>query len=53
MATLETRPYDFMRIVFGRRSEAQIAAADWSGPDAGRAQQAIHLFPAPPFDVTD
>jgi uncharacterized protein (TIGR03083 family) len=52
-ATLETSPYTFMRIVFGRRSEAQIAAADWSGADAGAAQQAIHLFPPPPMDVHD
>ncbi len=42
-----------MRIVFGRRSEAQIAAADWSGADAARPRQAIHLFPPPPMDVTD
>jgi uncharacterized protein (TIGR03083 family) len=52
-ATLEASPYGFMRIVFGRRSEAQIAAADWSGPDAASAQQAIHLFPPPAFDLAD
>lgn len=52
-ATLETSPYTFLRIVFGRRSEAQIEAAGWSGPDAARAQESIHLFPPPPMDVSD
>jgi hypothetical protein len=52
-ATLEASAYDLMRIVFGRRSEAQIAAAAWSGPDAARAQQAITLFPAQAQDLTD
>jgi uncharacterized protein (TIGR03083 family) len=52
-ATLTTSAYDLMRIVFGRRSPAQIEAADWSGPDAARAQQAITLFPPQPRDLVD
>jgi hypothetical protein len=52
-AELVTGHYELMRIVFGRRSESQIAAADWSGDDAASAQQAIHLFPPPPIAITD
>lgn len=52
-ATLRTNPYELMRIVFGRRSEAQIARSEWSGDGAGEAQRAIHLFPLPPMDITD
>ena len=52
-ATLTTTPYELMRIVFGRRSEAQIAAAGWSGDQAEAAQAAIHIFDPPPIDITD
>jgi uncharacterized protein (TIGR03083 family) len=51
--TLETNAYELMRIVFGRRSPAQIAAAAWSGPEADAAQQAITLFPAQEQDLID
>jgi uncharacterized protein (TIGR03083 family) len=52
-ATLATTPYELLRIVFGRRSAAQIAAADWSGPSTDEAQAAIHLFDLPPHDLVD
>ena len=52
-ATLATSGYELMRIVFGRRSPAQIEAADWSGPEAARARQAITLFPPQTTDVVD
>lgn len=52
VATLETTAYELLRIVFGRRSEAQIAAAGWSG-DCAQPITAIHLFDPPPHDITD
>ena len=52
-ATLVATSYELMRIVFGRRSEAQIAAADWSGHGAAAARAAITLFPAQPQDRID
>ena len=52
-ATLVATPYELMRMVFGRRSEAQIAAADWSGDGAPAARAAITLFPAQPEDLVD
>jgi len=52
-AALATSPYELMRIVFGRRSEDQIAAAGWSGEAAADAQRAIHLFEPLPRDLTD
>lgn len=52
LAELTTSRYELMRIVFGRRSEAQIAAAGWSG-DSAAAQAAIHLFDPPPVDIAD
>lgn len=52
-ATLRTNTYELMRIVFGRRSEAQIASSGWSGDGVEEAQRAIHLFPPPPMDITD
>jgi uncharacterized protein (TIGR03083 family) len=52
VATLETSAYELLRIVFGRRSDAQIAAAGWSG-DCAKAIAAIHLFDPPPIDVVD
>jgi uncharacterized protein (TIGR03083 family) len=50
--TLTTTSYELMRIIFGRRSEAQIAAAEWTG-DSASAQAALHLFDPPPSDLTD
>jgi uncharacterized protein (TIGR03083 family) len=52
-ASLATTAYELMRIVFGRRSPAQIEAADWSGPEAAGARQAITLFPPQRTDVVD
>jgi uncharacterized protein (TIGR03083 family) len=52
-ATLVTSPYEIMRMVFGRRSEVQIAAADWSGDGAPAARAAITLFPAQTQDRID
>ena len=52
-AELRTSPYELMRMVFGRRSTAQIAAADWSGAQAETAQGALHLFDPPPMDLID
>jgi uncharacterized protein (TIGR03083 family) len=52
-ATLVATPYELMRMVFGRRSERQIATADWSGEGAAAAQAAITLFPAQPQDLID
>jgi uncharacterized protein (TIGR03083 family) len=50
--SLTTSAYELMRLIFGRRSEAQIAAAGWSG-DSAPAQAAIHLFDPPTGDLSD
>jgi uncharacterized protein (TIGR03083 family) len=50
--SLTTSAYELMRMIFGRRSEAQIAAADWSG-DSDAARANLHLFDTPPTDLTD
>lgn len=52
VATLDTTSYELLRIVFGRRSEAQITAARWSG-ECAEPIKAIHLFDPPPHDITD
>jgi len=52
VATLDTTSYEFLRIVFGRRSEAQIRNAGWSG-EYEKPVSAIHLFDPPPFDISD
>ena len=52
-ATLVATSYELMRMVFGRRSQAQVDAADWSGEGADAARAAIRLFPAQPQDLTD
>jgi uncharacterized protein (TIGR03083 family) len=52
MATLDTTPYELLRIIFGRRSDAQIEAAGWSG-DCAKPIGAIHLFDPPKQDITD
>jgi uncharacterized protein (TIGR03083 family) len=51
-ATLDTTPYELLRIIFGRRSDAQIAAAGWSG-DCAKPIGAIHLFDPPKQDIAD
>jgi uncharacterized protein (TIGR03083 family) len=51
--TLRTTPYEFVRIILGRRSAAQLAAADWSGPDPQRVFAALSRFPLPATDIAD
>jgi uncharacterized protein (TIGR03083 family) len=53
--TLTTTPYELLRMIFGRRSRAQMEAADWSGSAADRdsAIDALHLFDMPPIDILD
>ncbi|HEY3603166.1 MAG TPA: maleylpyruvate isomerase family mycothiol-dependent enzyme [Sporichthyaceae bacterium] len=51
--TLRTTPYEFLRMVLGRRSVAQLAAADWSGPDPQRVFAALSRFPLPVQDIVD
>lgn len=51
-ATLDTTAYELLRIIFGRRSEAQINAAGWSG-DCAKPIDAIHLFDPPKHDIVD
>jgi uncharacterized protein (TIGR03083 family) len=52
--TLDTSAYEFLRIVFGRRSTAQLEAAGWSGAgDPAPVIAAIHLFDPPPVDIAD
>ncbi|MEY2421906.1 MAG: hypothetical protein QOI95_1973 [Acidimicrobiaceae bacterium] len=51
-ATLDTTAYELLRIIFGRRSEAQINGAGWSG-DCAKPIRAIHLFDPPQQDITD
>jgi uncharacterized protein (TIGR03083 family) len=52
-ATLVATSYELMRMVFGRRSQAQVDGADWSGEGADAARAAIRLFPAQPQDLSD
>jgi uncharacterized protein (TIGR03083 family) len=49
---LRTSRYELLRIVFGRRSYTQVAAADWSG-DRAPVIDAIHLFDLPERDIVD
>ena len=51
-ATLDTTAYEVLRIIFGRRSEAQINAAGWAG-DCAKPIEAIHLFDPPKHDIVD
>jgi len=50
---LTTTPYELMRMIFGRRSEAQVAGAAWRGDGVAEAQAAVHLFPTPDADQHD
>ena len=52
VARLDTSPYELMRMIFGRRSRAQVEAAGWSG-DAGPAIGAISLFDFPVRAIDD
>ena len=51
--TLSTSPYEVLRMIFGRRSREQMAAAGWSGDGADAAIDALHLFPLPAVDIID
>jgi len=51
-ARLRTDDYSLMRILFGRRSRAQILAADWDG-DAEPYLEQLHLFDLPVGDLVD
>jgi uncharacterized protein (TIGR03083 family) len=52
VATFDTTAYELLRVIFGRRSNAQIERAGWSG-DCGTPIAAIHLFDPPEHDITD
>jgi len=49
---LRTTPYELLRIVFGRRSQAQVEAAGWEGP-AAPVIDALHIFDFPTRDIAD
>ena len=51
-ATLAVSDYELLRIVFGRRSEQQILAADWDG-DPGPYLDYLHVFPLAVADIVD
>jgi uncharacterized protein (TIGR03083 family) len=51
-ATLRTGDYELLRLVFGRRSTDQIAAAGWDG-DSTPYLDHIHLFDLPVVDLAD
>jgi uncharacterized protein (TIGR03083 family) len=51
-ATLDTSAYELLRIIFGRRSDAQIRNAGWTG-DCDKPIAAIHLFDPPKHDIAD
>lgn len=53
VVTLRTTAYELMRIVFGRRSRAQVEQADWSGDGIPEAIDALHLFDFPPIDIVE
>jgi hypothetical protein len=50
--TLGTTAYELLRIIFGRRSASQIAAANWTG-DASSVISSLHIFDLPPIDIVD
>ena len=52
--TLRTTPYDLLRVIFGRRSRAQMEALDWSNAaDASAVMEALPIFPTPERDIID
>jgi uncharacterized protein (TIGR03083 family) len=51
-ATLESDAYELMRILFGRRSQAQIERASWDGSPAPYLDH-LHLFELPAVDLAD
>jgi uncharacterized protein (TIGR03083 family) len=50
--TLRVDDYELMRMLFGRRSHAQMLAADWDG-DPTPLLDHLHLFPLPEIDLAD
>ena len=50
--SLGTSPYELLRIIFGRRSAAQIATANWTG-DSSLVIDALHIFDLPVVDIVD
>ena len=51
---LTTTPYELLRMIFGRRSLAQMEAAGWSADgDVAAAIEALHLFDLPAVDIHD
>jgi uncharacterized protein (TIGR03083 family) len=50
--TLGTSAYELLRIIFGRRSAAQISRANWTG-DFASVINALHVFDLPPIDIID
>lgn len=53
VVALRTTAYELMRIVFGRRSRAQVEQADWEGEGIAEAIDALHLFDFPPIDIVE
>ena len=51
-ATLATTDYELVRILFGRRSLAQITNAGWNGEPAAYVDH-LHLFDPPVSDLAD
>ncbi len=51
--TLRATSYEFVRAVVGRRSYAQLASADWSGPAPERVFLVLSRFDLPVADVLD
>jgi uncharacterized protein (TIGR03083 family) len=51
-ATLRITAYELLRTLFGRRSLAQIQAADWDGNSAPYLDH-LHLFALPEVDLVD
>jgi uncharacterized protein (TIGR03083 family) len=51
-ATLTTTDYELVRILFGRRSVAQITNAGWTGDPAAYLDH-LHLFDPPVSDLAD
>jgi len=51
-ATLRSDPFSLFRVLFGRRSRAQMAALDWGG-DPGPYLEHLSLFPPPDADLAE
>ena len=53
VVTSQTTAYELMRIVFGRRSRAQVEQACWKGDRIPEAIDGLHLFDFPPIDIVE